>query len=137
MKKDFIFIESATGSRIKAELTTDNEWDHRELSSHFPFNYGFVPNTTAQDGDPIDAITFDMPENDRYGYATHYATIEMLDNGVRDDKRVYYTDLKPTRVQVFEAMDWFSEYKPGVQVLGVKALVDDDFNLPTMEMQPY
>lgn len=148
MKKDFVILENLWGDRIKKEITTDNRLLSRPLKNPFPFHYGFLPNTEAPDGDPMDAICFEMFPVGYFtqsGYATHYATIEMIDNGVRDDKRIYYIRTQPSDQQIVDAAEWLSKYKPGVRILrahrldgrGVWAWFDDDFNLPTMEMQPY
>ena len=55
-----VFIEIPQNSSIKYELdkTTHTIVVDRFLHTAFsyPFNYGFVPNTLAEDGDPIDVL---------------------------------------------------------------------------------
>jgi inorganic pyrophosphatase len=55
-----IIIESPKGSRIKYKF--DNEYRlfrlHKILPAAlvFPFDFGFIPGTTGEDGDPIDVM---------------------------------------------------------------------------------
>jgi inorganic pyrophosphatase len=55
-----VFIEIPKGSNIKYELDKDagvvmvDRFLHTSMS--FPTNYGFVPNTLADDGDPLDVM---------------------------------------------------------------------------------
>jgi inorganic pyrophosphatase len=61
-----IFIEIPQGSSIKYEFdkTTGALTVDRILhtSMNFPFNYGFIPQTHAEDGDPLDvALISSMP----------------------------------------------------------------------------
>lgn len=55
-----VFIEIPAGSSIKYELDKDSGVvfvDRFAFTAMFyPFNYGFVPNTKADDGDPIDVL---------------------------------------------------------------------------------
>ena len=55
-----VFVETPTGSRDKFDLDHDTglfTWSLQlPLGSTFPFSFGFVPNTLAEDGDPLDII---------------------------------------------------------------------------------
>ena len=55
-----VFIETPTGSRDKFDLDHETglfEWSMQmPLGAAFPFSFGFVPNTLAEDGDPLDII---------------------------------------------------------------------------------
>lgn len=55
-----VFVETPTGSRDKFALDHDTglfKWTLQlPLGSSFPFSFGFVPNTLAEDGDPLDII---------------------------------------------------------------------------------
>lgn len=55
-----VFVEIPAGSSIKYELDKDSGvvFVDRFLYTAFsyPFNYGFVPNTLAEDGDPVDVL---------------------------------------------------------------------------------
>lgn len=55
-----VFVEIPKDSNIKYELDKDSGIVFVDRFLHtamnFPFNYGFVPNTLADDGDPLDVI---------------------------------------------------------------------------------
>ena len=55
-----VFVETPTGSRDKFDLNHETglfEWSMQmPLGAAFPFSFGFVPNTLAEDGDPLDII---------------------------------------------------------------------------------
>lgn len=55
-----VFVEIPKDSGIKYELDKDSGVVFVDRFLHtamrFPFNYGFVPNTLADDGDPLDVI---------------------------------------------------------------------------------
>ncbi len=55
-----VVVEIPQGSQVKYELDKDSGaiFADRFLytSMQFPFNYGFIPNTKAEDGDPVDVL---------------------------------------------------------------------------------
>lgn len=55
-----VFVEIPQGSSIKYELDKDTGFvmvDRFAYTAMFyPFNYGFVPQTSAEDGDPVDVL---------------------------------------------------------------------------------
>ena len=55
-----VMIEIPKGSRNKYEYDKDRKalkFDRMLFSAvHYPSDYGFIPNTLAQDGDPLDAL---------------------------------------------------------------------------------
>jgi len=55
-----VFIEIPKGSRNKYEYDKQRgvlKFDRMLFSSvHYPADYGFIPNTLAKDGDPLDAL---------------------------------------------------------------------------------
>lgn len=55
-----VFIEITTGSSVKYELNKETgqlEVDRfLHTAMYYPFNYGFVPNTLAEDGDATDIL---------------------------------------------------------------------------------
>lgn len=55
-----VMIEIPKGSRNKYEYDKERKvmkFDRMLFSSvHYPSDYGFIPNTLAEDGDPLDAI---------------------------------------------------------------------------------
>lgn len=55
-----VFIEIPQGSSIKYELDKENNVivvdRFNYTAMNYPFNYGFIPNTSAEDGDPVDVL---------------------------------------------------------------------------------
>lgn len=90
---DFLaVIEIEKGSKNKYEM--DKETGALRLdrilytSTHYPANYGFIPRSYAEDGDPLDVLVLSSeairPMSLVRVYPVGYIT--MLDNGRRDDK---------------------------------------------------
>jgi len=56
----FVVVEIPKGSPIKYELDKESGalFVDRVLytAMYYPFNYGFIPNTLAEDGDPVDVL---------------------------------------------------------------------------------
>jgi len=140
-KSDFIaVIEIAKGSKNKYEL--DKETGHIILdrilhtSTHYPANYGFIPRTYADDGDPLDVLVLCSENILPMSLVRCYpiGMISMRDNGRLDDKIIAVAfddptyneynsiDELPTHI-VSEMRHFFSVYKS----LELKeALVDDE-----------
>ena len=57
-------------------------------STHYPANYGFIPRTYAEDGDPLDVLVLCSETLVPLTLVKCYpiGVIRMLDNGHRDDK---------------------------------------------------
>lgn len=55
-----VFVEIPQGSDVKYELDKESGIITADrflyTAMNFPFNYGFIPNTHAQDGDPLDIL---------------------------------------------------------------------------------
>lgn len=55
-----VFIEISAGSNIKYEYCPESKMlkvnRFLRTSMIYPFNYGFIPNTISEDGDPVDAL---------------------------------------------------------------------------------
>ncbi|NPA33272.1 MAG: inorganic diphosphatase [Aquificae bacterium] len=56
----YVVVEIPQGSAVKYELDKDSEviFVDRFLftAMYYPFNYGFIPQTLADDGDPVDVL---------------------------------------------------------------------------------
>ena len=90
---DFIaVIEIEKGSKNKYEL--DKETGHIILdrilytSTHYPANYGLIPRTWADDGDPLDVLVVCAEPLKPLSLVRCYpiGVIKMLDSGKLDEK---------------------------------------------------
>jgi len=96
-----ILIEIAGGSRNKYEFDKDlNTFAlDRVLYSavHYPYDYGFIPNTLADDGDPLDGmVIMDEPTFPSCLItARPIGMLEMIDDGDRDEKLLCVPDEDP------------------------------------------
>ena len=91
--EDFIaVIEIEKGSKNKYEL--DKETGHIILdrilhtSTHYPANYGFIPRTFADDGDPLDVLVICSENIRSLSLVRCYpiGMITMMDQGKLDEK---------------------------------------------------
>jgi len=146
-----VLIEIAAGSKNKYEFDKDLgalALD-RVLSSSvmYPYDYGFIPNTLADDGDPLDGMVI-MDEPTFPGCviaARPIGMMEMIDGGDRDEKILCVPDKDPRYAHVKslkdipqhrldEISEFFKTYKnlekKSVEVLGWK---DVDAVLPLVE----
>ena len=121
-------IEITKGSKVKYEL--DKETGLLKMdrilytSTHYPANYGLIPKTYADDGDPLDVLVlcsqhiYPMTLVECYpiGY------ISMIDSGSNDEKIIaipnddptynQYDDISDLPPHIFEEMKhFFSVYK--------------------------
>jgi inorganic pyrophosphatase len=146
-----VLIEIAAGSKNKYEFDKDLgalALD-RVLSSSvmYPYDYGFIPNPLADDGDPLDGMVI-MDEPTFPGCviaARPIGMMEMIDGGDRDEKILCVPDKDPRYAHVKslkdipqhrldEIAEFFKTYKnlekKAVEVLGWK---DVDAVLPLVE----
>lgn len=127
--EDFIaIIEIEKGSKRKYEL--DKETGLLVLdrvlytSTHYPANYGFIPRTLADDGDPLDVLVLCNEPIDPLVLVQCYpiGVITMLDNGKNDEKIIAipfedptynaYRGIEALPSHLFEEMrHFFSVYK--------------------------
>ncbi len=127
--EDFIcVVEISKGSKKKYEL--DKETGYIMLdrilytSTHYPANYGFIPRTYGDDGDPLDVLLLCAEPLEPLTLVRAYpiGVISMVDNGKRDEKIIAipfkdptynkYTDISQLPFHIFEEMKhFFSVYK--------------------------
>lgn len=132
-------IEIPKGSKVKYELdkTTGLLKMDRILytSTHYPANYGFIPRTYAEDGDPLDVLVLCSETLVPLSLVDCYpiGVISMLDNGAADEKIIaipfndptynMYTDISQLPKHIFEEMShFFTVYK---QLEGKDTVIDD------------
>lgn len=121
-------IEIPKGSKKKYEL--DKETGFLMLdrilytSTHYPANYGFIPRTYGDDGDPLDVLLLcaQTLEPLTLVKAKPIGVISMIDNGQGDEKIIavpsndptynHYTDISQLPAHIFEEMShFFTVYK--------------------------
>ena len=55
-----VVVEVPSGSSVKYEVDTETGFVFVDrflyTATHYPFNYGFVPQTREEDGDPLDVV---------------------------------------------------------------------------------
>ncbi len=127
--EDFIcVIEIPKGSKKKYEL--DKETGYIILdrilytSTHYPANYGFIPRTLCDDGDPMDILLLCAQGLDPLTLVRAYpiGMISMIDGGANDEKIIaipfndptynHYTDINQLPAHIFDEMrHFFSVYK--------------------------
>ena len=123
-----VVIEIPKGSQSKYEL--DKQTGYLVLdrilhtSTHYPANYGFIPRTYADDGDPLDVLV--LCSQVMYPLTTvrcyPIGVINMIDNGKNDEKIIAspfndpsyntYSDISQLPMHIFEEMaHFFKVYK--------------------------
>lgn len=128
-KSDFYaVIEIPKGSKTKYEMDKDTGFllVDRILytSTHYPSNYGFIPRTFAEDGDPLDVIVLCSENFYPLSLVRCYpiGVISMVDSGKPDDKIIAipfndptyntYKDIDDLPKHIFDEMShFFSIYK--------------------------
>ena len=119
----FSVIEIPKGSKMKYELDkkTGMLMLDRVLytSTHYPANYGFIPRTYAEDGDPLDVLVLCSEAIYSLALVKCYpiGVISMLDNGAIDDK------ISELPRHIFDEMShFFRVYK---QLEGKETAIDE------------
>lgn len=126
---DFVaVIEISKGSKKKYELDKETGLIILDrilyTSTHYPANYGFIPRTLGDDGDPLDVLVLCSESLDPLTLVRCHpiGMISMLDGGKRDEKIIAlptndptymaYSDVGQLPKHVFEEMQhFFSVYK--------------------------
>ena len=119
----YAVIEITKGSKMKYEL--DKETGLLVLdrilytSTHYPANYGFIPRTLAEDGDPMDVLVLCSEPLLAHSLFRCYpiGVITMNDNGAMDEKIIAipftdpnnnsYKSINDLPKHIFEEMQHF------------------------------
>ena len=127
--EDFLcVVEISKGSKKKYEL--DKETGYIILdrilytSTHYPANYGFIPRTYGDDGDPLDVLLLCAEPLEPLTLVRAYpiGVISMIDNGRNDEKIIaipfndpnynQYTNIDQLPKHIFDEMrHFFTVYK--------------------------
>ena len=101
--EDFIcVIEISKGSKKKYELDKETGFILLDrilyTSTHYPANYGFIPRTYADDGDPLDVLVLCSESIVPMTLVQVYpiGAIRMIDGGKQDDKIIALPFSDPT-----------------------------------------
>lgn len=133
-------IEISQGSRAKYEIDKTTgllKLDRVIYSSfHYPVNYGFIPKTLGEDGDPLDILVMcsESIQPLCLVHATVIGNMQMIDNGEKDDKIIavatndpsvnHYTDIDMLPAHFIAVLkNYFEQYK----VLENKVVLIDNF----------
>ena len=101
-KDDFVaVIEISKGGRNKYEL--DKETGMLKLdrvlytSTHYPANYGFIPKTYAEDGDPLDVLVLCQEKIVSLALVEVYpiGVLKMIDGNEHDEKIIAVSKQDP------------------------------------------
>ena len=133
-------IEISQGSRCKYEIDKKTgllKLDRVVYSSfHYPVNYGFIPQTLGEDGDPLDILVMCSESIQPLCLveATVIGNMQMIDSGEKDDKIIavaskdpsvnHITNINELPAHFFAVLkNYFEQYK----VLENKIVEIDDF----------
>ena len=127
--EDFIcVIEIPKGSKKKYELDKETGLIILDrilhTSTHYPANYGFIPRTYGDDGDPLDVLLLCTEKLEPLSLVRAYpiGVISMVDGGRNDEKIIaipfsdptynHYTDIDQLPKHTFDEMQhFFTVYK--------------------------
>jgi inorganic pyrophosphatase len=127
-KDFFVVVEISKGSKNKYELDKDTGMLMLDrilyTSTHYPANYGFIPRTFADDGDPLDALVLCSEPLTPMTLVRCYpiGAIKMIDSGENDEKVIAipfgdpmyntFRDISDLPEHIFDEMaHFFSVYK--------------------------
>ena len=123
---DFIcVVEITKGSKKKYELDKESGFLMLDrilyTSTHYPANYGFIPRTFGDDGDPLDVLLICAEPIEPMTLVRAYpiGVISMVDNGRQDEKIIaipfgdpnynHFTDITELPAHIFDEMRHFFE----------------------------
>jgi inorganic pyrophosphatase len=116
-----VIIEIRKGERNKYEMNKDTGYITLDrvtpVSMGYPSDYGYVPNTLCDDGDPLDALLI-IDESVPHGVvvpARPIGVLRMVDAGEGDEKLVCVAADDITKDHIKEVGDLGPNFKPMVE----------------------
>jgi inorganic pyrophosphatase len=127
--KDFIcVIEISKGSKKKYEMDKETGLIILDrilyTATHYPANYGFIPRTYGDDGDPLDVLLLCAERLEPMSLVRAYpiGVVRMVDDGRNDEKIIaipfndpnynMYTEIDQLPKHIFDEMrHFFTVYK--------------------------
>ena len=117
MSELYVFVEIEKKSSLKYEYEK-NIWKLDRILDDFcyPFAYGFIPNTLADDGDQADVVIISDRDISRGSllYCTIIGILFMEDEKGIDNKIIvkpFDEDIQATHRDIEDLIDFFSNYK--------------------------
>lgn len=124
----FAVIEITRGGKAKYELDKETGMLMMDrvlhTSTHYPADYGFIPRTLADDGDPLDVLVLCSEDIIPMSLIRCYpiGVIRMIDGGEKDEKIIaipfndptynHFKDISELPPHIFNEMShFFSVYK--------------------------
>lgn len=120
MKTIKAIVEIPQNSRYKYEFKDNKLVLDRVLNQYIPFNYGFIPDTLADDGDPLDIfIVSTLPIVSLVQCEVVIEGVfKCLDGDKEDDKIVArLAENLLTREDIYKIENYLKTYKRGFNVL--------------------
>ena len=125
--KKTVVVEIPKNTKEKFEFcfTTNGFVQDRVIDVEYPANYGFIPNTIAEDGDPSDVFIF-SPVAYKTGTVLEvvvFGIIHGTDDGINDHKLLSFPSNsrveEVSRTSIDQVVDFLNSYKPGFKVTGI------------------
>lgn len=113
-------VEIPKYSTYKYELKNNELVLDRVVSIPYPYNYGFIPDTLEDDGDPADIyiISQDPIVPKTKVKVELIGVFKCLDNGIKDDKFIgILIGDKDSVLELDRIQNFLSKYKNGFQVI--------------------
>ena len=98
----YAVIEITKGGKVKYEMDKETGLLLMDrvlyTSTHYPANYGFIPRTYAQDGDPLDVLVLSSEKFEPLSLVRCYpiGVIKMIDSGALVEKIIAIPFKDPT-----------------------------------------
>lgn len=116
-----VLIEISHGSVNKYELDENTGFITLDYvfkdGFQFPFNYGFVPNTLAEDNDPLDAIVLSSSPiyPNTVVMVKPIAILKLKDRGEQDNKLITVPVVDPLAAKLNDLADLAIDQKNGIK----------------------